>query len=118
MYSVKVSTLPAKELPMHRRVFAREIWGPGTGAMKCTVLHNVILADGAADMHVHEESEHVFIIIKGELRCRTDAEDRVYGAGEAFVVLPGVPHEVTSTGKEDGEYYVVSTPPIKWGQKI
>ena len=46
MYSVKVSTLPAKELPMHRRVFAREIWGPGTGAMKCTVLHNVILADG------------------------------------------------------------------------
>ena len=114
MYSVKIDTLPARELPLHHKVFAREIWGPSTGATKCTVLHNMIQADGAAEMHVHEESEHIFIIIKGELRCKTDTENNVYGAGESFVVLPGVPHEVSSTGKEDGEYYVISTPQIKW----
>ena len=68
MRVIEVGGIRTNVLPKHHDVFAREIRGPESGDKKVTVLHNVLLAHGSAEMHVHPESEHIFYVLRGELQ--------------------------------------------------
>jgi len=106
-----IEKLKYEVLPLHDEVFAREIWGLNTGATNVVVRHNVNLAHGGAVMHVHDGCEHIFYILSGKLKVKTDKEEDIFGPGEAFVILPGEPHEVGGTGEEDCVFINITTPP-------
>lgn len=109
---IPVAQIPAREFPQHYRCFSREIYGPQSGCNTCSVVHNYILADGGAEMHVHETCEHIFYVIRGAIKFNNGKDEPVIvHAGEAIVAHPGEPHEVTGTGECDGEYIVCSAPP-------
>lgn len=114
MRVVEVGALKAGVLPQHYDVFAREIWGPGCGGKKVTVLHNVMLAQGGAEMHVHEESEHIFFVLKGELKVSDGKDTFLVTEGNGLIIGAGDPHEVTGTGKIDCEYIAITSPPVTW----
>jgi len=81
MRIVQVGGLPVTVLPQHHEVFAREIWGPATGGKKVTVLHNVMLAHGGADMHTHPDSEHIFYVLTGEMKVSDGKQTVILTAG-------------------------------------
>ena len=51
-------------------------------------------------VHYHPHQEERFEVLSGTLRAVVDGEERSYGAGEAFTVPPGTPHEMWS--EEEG----------------
>jgi len=114
MRVVQVGGLPVTVLPQHHEVFAREIWGPGTGGKKVTVLHNVMLAHGGADMHTHPGSEHIFYVLTGELKVSDGKQVVILTAGQGLVIEAGEPHQVTGTGNMDCQYLAITSPPVAW----
>ena len=114
---IRVAQIGTSVLPQHDKCFYREIYGPRSGCDACVVAHNYMFADGGAEMHVHEKSEHIFYVIKGALKYNNGKDEPIIvNAGESVVAHPGEPHEVTGTGNEDVEYMVFSVPPV-WTQK-
>lgn len=114
MKEIKVGAIKTKVLPMHKEVFAREIWGPASKGKNVTVLHNYMLASGGAEMHIHEQNEHIFYVLKGELRVSNGNENLVISAGNSLVIEAGEPHEVRGTGNSDCEYICITSPPVIW----
>lgn len=51
-------------------------------------------------VHYHPRQEERFEVLSGTLRAVVDGEERSYGAGAAFTVPPGTPHEMWS--EEEG----------------
>jgi len=70
-----------------------------------------MLAHGGAEMHVHQDSEHVFYVLKGELQVDDGKTKKVVTKGQALIVEAGEPHQVTGTGSMDCEYLLVTCPP-------
>lgn len=116
MKKVDVGAIKPVVLPKHSEVFAREIWGPLSGGKNCCVVHNVMLAYGGAEMHTHDETEHIFYILRGELKVYDGEKTSVFTAGDSFVIEAGEPHEITGTGRMDCEYLAISSPPV-WTTK-
>jgi len=113
MRVVKVGSLPTTVPERHYQVFSREIFGPGVGGNNVKVSYTVMLASGGAEMHVHPGAEHIFYVLRGELKVRGDKETLVVRAGEGLVVDPGEAHQVTGTGQMDCEYISITSPPAK-----
>lgn len=51
--------------------------------------------------HYHPHQEERFEVLKGAVWTRIDGKERVYQAGESFVVPPGTRHAMTNTSTED-----------------
>jgi mannose-6-phosphate isomerase-like protein (cupin superfamily) len=117
MRIVQVGSLPPVVRPQHHEVFAREIWGPASGGKRVTVTHSVMLATGGAEMHVHPDSEHIFYVLRGELKVYDGKETAIVSAGEGLVIAAGEPHQVTGTGRMDCEYLSITSPPASWAGK-
>jgi mannose-6-phosphate isomerase-like protein (cupin superfamily) len=117
MRIVQVGALPVTVLPQHHEVFAREIWGPATGGKKVTVLHNVMLAHGGAEMHTHPDCEHIFYVLVGELKVTDGKQTVIVAAGQGLVIEAGEPHQVTGTGNMDCQYIAITSPPVVWPSK-
>jgi len=111
-----VEGLEYKELPLHRDFVSREIWGPNTGGENVIVMYNSQYARGGTEMHVHEKTEHIFYLLKGGLHVKTDKEEDQFGPGDAFVILPGEPHEITPVGDSDCIWLCVTTPPPNYDE--
>ena len=112
----KVESLEYKELPLHWDMVSREVWGPNTGSDKIIVMYNTQYARGGAEMHVHEKTEHIFIVLKGNMNVKTDKDEDQFGPGDAFVILPGEPHAVTSVGDSDCIWLCITTPPPNYNE--
>ena len=111
MKTMEIAALATSVLPQHHEVYAREIWGPASGGRMMTVLHNEMRAAGGAEMHAHSESEHVFVVLAGELCVTNGKESCTVHAGEALVIEPGEPHQVTGNGRVDCTYLAITCPP-------
>ena len=48
--------------------------------------------------HLHPRQTERFEVLEGTLRAIVGGEDRRYGAGDAFEVPPGTPHQMTGEG--------------------
>jgi len=97
-------------LPLHADVFARAIYQ----GKNVTVSHSYMLAHGYAEIHMHEESEHIFYVLKGALKASDGKTTHIVKEGCAVIAPPGEMHEITGTGDCDCEYIVVTCPPAKW----
>ena len=105
----KVESLPYEVLNLHYDCFARKIHVGETAV----VMHNLQLARGGAEMHIHEGSTHIFYVTQGTLNVKTDKDEDQFGPGSAFVIPAGTPHQVTSVDS-DCIYISVTTPPADY----
>jgi quercetin dioxygenase-like cupin family protein len=78
-----------------------------------TMVHCVMLASGGAEMHTHPESEHLFYVLRGELKVTNGKETLIVPARQALVIEPNEPHQVTGNGRMDCEYLSITSPPIR-----
>lgn len=61
-----------------------------------TMLCEVVLAQGAVvPMHTHPH-EQIGYLSRGRVRFRIGDEEREIGAGDSWIILGNVPHEVTA----------------------
>lgn len=104
--------LPKVLLPKHFGHYSQEIRGPSTGNEALSVLLCGMKADGGAEMHTHDVQEHIFYIMEGEVQVNDGQGVHVVTAGQAMVIEPGDPHEVTGTHRGiDAKYLVITIPP-------
>jgi quercetin dioxygenase-like cupin family protein len=113
MKVIQIGSLTPEVRPQHYEVFAREVFGPRTGGHNLVMSYCVMLATGGAEMHTHPESEHVFYVLRGELKVTNGKETFIVPAHEALVIEPNEPHSVTGTGRMDCEYLSITSPPVK-----
>lgn len=112
MKIVDVEQLPKAILPQHYQHYSQEVRGPNTGNAGLSVLLCTMKADGGAMMHTHDVQEHIFYILEGEVQVNDGRQAHVATAGQAIVVEPGDPHEVTGTRRGvDAKYLVITIPP-------
>jgi quercetin dioxygenase-like cupin family protein len=118
MKIVDVELLPKVLLPKHFGHYSQEIRGPNTGNPDISVLFCGMEADGGAEMHTHDEQEHIFYVLEGKVQLNDGEQTHVVSAGQAMVIEPGDPHEVTGTGRgTDAKYIVITIPPAWFGDK-
>jgi len=75
------------------------------------VVYNIVAPDGRSPLDVHPESDHVFYVVKGELKIYDGEKEHSVPAGSAMVIPAGEKHQVRGNGKEEAEYLVVTCPP-------
>lgn len=109
---IHVQALPTFEFPQHNKCFAREIVGPKTDYDRCSFAYTVMLADGGAEPHVHETSDHIYYVLRGAFIYSNFKDEPVeVKAGEAILAPHGITHEVKGNGVDDCEYIVCTLPP-------
>jgi mannose-6-phosphate isomerase-like protein (cupin superfamily) len=74
-----------------------------------TVAYNFMEPDGGAEMHTHEDQNHVFYVLAGEMKVFDGTREQVVPQGSALVVKAGEAHQVTGTGKRPCEYLLVTS---------
>jgi len=115
--AIHVQGLPIFEFPQHKNCYAREIAGPRSGYDKCSFVYTVMLADGGAEPHIHENSDHIYYVLKGRFIYKNFKDpDVIVEAGEGILAPAGITHQVMADGKDDCEYIVCTLPPA-WAVK-
>lgn len=114
MKILDVGQLPKVVLPQHYGHYAQEIRGPNTGNPDLAVLFSGMKADGGAEIHTHDKQEHIFYVLEGELQVNDGEQSHVVSAGQAVIIEPGDPHEVTGTRRGIGAKYLGITIPPAW----
>lgn len=114
MKVLEINELPKTLLPMHYGHYSQEIRGPNTGNPDLSVLFCGMKADGGAEIHTHDRQEHIFYVVEGELQVNDGEQVHIASAGQAVVIEPGIPHEVTGTRRGIDAKYVVITIPPAW----
>jgi len=111
---VDIDQLEKVTLPKHYDHFSREIRGANTGNPDISVLFCEMGADGGAELHAHDKSEHIFYILEGEVQVNDGSESKIVSAGQAMVIEPGDEHEVTGSHRGVDATYIVVTFPPAW----
>ncbi len=64
--------------------------------------------NGRTDPHSHENIQHLFIVLKGELGIKTAHGDLCVSPGEAVLISPGDFHANFNASKGETEYIAVT----------
>jgi quercetin dioxygenase-like cupin family protein len=108
MKTIKIEDLPTILPPKHYNMTVRRITeSPG-------VVKNVVAAlvrmdpNGYTDPHSHEDTEHLFIVLKSELGVKGNEGEVRVKQGEAVFVNPGQIHSNFNAGGGEIEYISVT----------
>jgi mannose-6-phosphate isomerase-like protein (cupin superfamily) len=114
MKIIDLESIPKVVLPQHYGYYSQELRGPNSGNPDVSVLFCKMEADGGAELHTHERCEHILYLLDGELQVNDGERLHVVSEGQALVVEPGDPHEITGTRRGIDATYVVVTIPPAW----
>ncbi len=59
------------------------------------------------DWHTHEDTDEIFIVLKGEGRYYCEDEVTEYKEGDIFITKGNKNHKIEALGKEGSEYYFI-----------
>lgn len=65
-----------------------------------------------APLHVHDEDDEAWYVLRGKLGFRLGDEMMEAGPGAAVLAPRGTPHTYRNAGTEEAEYLLVTTPRI------
>jgi len=97
--------------PLHHRCYGYEIAGKGLQFGNMGIAYVDMPKDGYAEPHYHPHSEHIYIILEGEMIINNGEVELTVPKGAAAHVGKGEPHKVTSNGKDDVKYIIITVPP-------
>jgi mannose-6-phosphate isomerase-like protein (cupin superfamily) len=63
-------------------------------------------------LHAHEDSEQVYVIVRGRGLMIVDNEEREVETGMAILIPAGAEHAIRNTGTDPLEYISATTPPF------
>ncbi|MDP9241309.1 MAG: cupin domain-containing protein [Actinomycetota bacterium] len=78
-----------------------EPWTPRTVATMNDYDVRVVKTEGEFTRHTHQDTDELFLVLRGSLTIRLDAIDVELGPGQLYVVPKGTPHQpVSAEGAE------------------
>lgn len=111
MKTIKLADLELKKIENRKGLYQMDIVDRQVGAESFSFHLSVMEEDGIGSLHSHPHSEHLLMVVKGELELRNDRETQRVPAGAAVLVFPGEDHEVVNVFSGASEYYVIYSPP-------
>lgn len=108
---IKVEDNPDMDVPGHTRCTGKEIAGDMIGIESYALKKGYFGKGGISEEHTHEESEHVFYILSGELTIYANDNEYVAKAGEALHIPPRIPHASANTFDGPTTYIALTLPP-------
>jgi mannose-6-phosphate isomerase-like protein (cupin superfamily) len=104
MSVLDVTQLSEKHLADHWGFFGRTI----LDRPDLVILHADMEAGGGAEPHVHAHSDHLFVVLAGQIVMTIDGEEHVAGAHQLLHVPAGLPHATVNPGPEAARYVAVT----------
>ena len=99
MKLIRIEDIPGRLPEKHYDLIGRRIIDASMGAKAMQVSLVRMGPTGRADPHTHEDAEHLFIVLKGEMILTTaQREDRLKEGEAAFI----------SSGEDETEYIVIT----------
>ena len=108
MKVMKVKDIPGIVPPAHYDLISHRILNTSDNIGNIVVAWVCMEPPGRTDLHSHENTGHLFIVMKGELGVKTQEGEICVKKGEAVVISPGELHGNFNTSKEETEYIVVN----------
>ncbi|MGC9665398.1 cupin domain-containing protein [Planosporangium sp. 12N6] len=100
------------EPPGHIRAYSRYLVGPEEqGSRHFDFRTSRYPTGGYVEPHEHDVQEQVYYFITGTGTAECGDETRTVGPGDVMFVPAGVRHSLVSTGAQDLEFVVVTSPP-------
>ncbi len=108
MKVIKVEGIPGIVPPAHYDLVSHRILNTSGNIKNIVVAWVCMELTGGTDLHTHENTEHLFIVIKGELGIKMSQGEVCVKPGEAVLIPPGEPHGNFNASKEKTEYIFVN----------
>lgn len=88
------------------------LFAPELGSTKLAVTWVRGEPDSQQGLHAHDDSEQVYVIVRGRGLMIVDDEEVEIEAGSAVLIPPGAQHAIRNTGTEPLEYISATAPPF------
>jgi mannose-6-phosphate isomerase-like protein (cupin superfamily) len=85
------------------------------GARNLAVTWVEVLPGGEQRAHSHEESEQVYVIVRGRGRVQVAGDVEEVGEGDLVFIPPATDHGITNDGTETLVYVSAASPPVSMG---
>ncbi len=109
MKLIKIEDIPGSLPEKHYDLIARRIIDASMGAKVIQASLVRMEPAGRADPHTHEDAEHLFIVLKGEMALKTAQGEARLKEGEAAFISPGEVHENYNAVEDETEYIVITS---------
>lgn len=97
----------------HFGMATQVIFNPETGSKNANVTLSTIPRGAGSDDEVHDHSDQIFYIIKGEMKVSANGQQlEVVRAGDGLLVEAGDVHAVANDGEEDCVFCCITVPPL------
>ena len=108
MKVIKVEELPGVVPPAHYDLASRRIIETSVNTKGLVVSWTRMEPTGRTDPHTHEDVQHIFIVLKGELGIKMKNGEVLVKPGEAILISPGDLHGNFNASKGETEYIAVT----------
>src|SRR5512134_2179652 len=103
---ITLDQLPGWLPPKHYDLAIRTVLGQSDGVKDLNVGFARMEKSGRCDPHVHENADHLFILLKGEMMMRVGDEEFLLKPGQAVLVNRGEVHSNYSVAKDEETEYL------------
>jgi quercetin dioxygenase-like cupin family protein len=108
MRVIKVEDLPETLPPDHYDLVSRRIVQNYANIKGLVVAWVCMEPSGRTSLHTHDNTEHLFIVINGELGVKTSQGEFRVRSGEAAMISPGEVHGNFNASNGNTEYLLVN----------
>ena len=108
MKLIRIEDIPGRLPEKHYDLIGRRIIDASMGAKAMQVSLVRMGPTGRADPHTHEDAEHLFIVLKGEMILKTAQREDRLKEGEAAFISSGEVHENYNAVEDETEYIVIT----------
>ncbi len=109
MKLIRIEDLPGSLPEKHYDLIGRRIVDASMGAKAMQASLVRMGPTGRADPHTHEDAEHLFIVLKGEMVLKTAQGEARLKEGEAAFIYPGEVHGNYNAVEDETEYIVITS---------
>jgi len=98
----------------HSRVINRLLAGRHRGGVDAvSVWHGTLSPDGGSDLHVHEGSVQIYVVVTGVLDVSTGGESVVLQPGDTAIIPAGETHDIRNRSQDEATLLVISAPALR-----
>ncbi|MCD7972583.1 MAG: cupin domain-containing protein [Candidatus Azobacteroides sp.] len=116
-YIIYVSDLPMEKKdfitpPNHIRFLAKKLFGEAGEIKDGSIAYLQPQGGGPIEKHTHE-TDHLFIVVKGEAKVLLGEKTKIIRENESFLVKGNIPHSVWNNSQEETTMIGITIQPQK-----